>query len=332
VFVEQFASWRIEEFGTSLELAPKSLEAYNRDVHQFARWVARSGATGPADVDLSMLRRYLAYLRTVGRAPRTMSRAAASLRRYFAWAESNALVETDPSLALRAPSGGSRLPRVLKADELHQILEEPAPVPAGDATPPERELRDRTIMEVLYGSGLRVSELCALKIGDIELGRARLTVWGKGSKQRVVPLSLPSVELLDDWLGWGRARHMESVSGSDPFPADAGDPGREPSPAGTRGYNDPSGLGNDEWVFHNQRGNPLTPRDVRRILDRRSPVPTHPHALRHSFATHLLDGGADLRVVQELLGHSDLSTTQIYTHVSRERLQSVYAATHPRAN
>lgn len=331
MFVEQGASWRIEDFGASLELAPKSLEAYTRDVRQFALWAARGGVEDPADVDLSILRRYLAYLRTVGRATRTMSRAAASLRRYFAWAESNALVDADPSLALRAPSGGSRLPRVLKADELHQILEEPAPVPDGDATPPERELRDRTIMEVLYGSGLRVSELCGLKIGDIELGRARLTVWGKGSKQRVVPLSLPSVELLDAWLRRGRSRHMASVSARDPLPPDHADQGRESSPVDAHG-DDESRFTNDEWVFHNQRGNPLTPRDVRRILDRRSPVPTHPHALRHSFATHLLDGGADLRVVQELLGHSDLSTTQIYTHVSRERLQSVYAATHPRAN
>lgn len=339
VFVDQGTSWKIEVFGASLELAPKTLEGYTRDVRQFAQWAARGGATGPADVDLSMLRRYLAYLRTIGRAPRTMSRAAASLRRYFAWAESNALVDADPSLALRAPSGGSRLPRVLRADELHQILDEPASGHDGQGAPPERELRDRTIMEVLYGSGLRVSELCGIRIGDVDLARARLTVWGKGSKQRVVPLSQPSVELLDAWLRRGRARHLESVSVSDPVSPDDPGPRREPSPVRAHGVTVESGLSADESglstadrVFHNQRGNPLTPRDVRRILDRRSPVPTHPHALRHSFATHLLDGGADLRVVQELLGHSDLSTTQIYTHVSRERLQSVYAATHPRAN
>lgn len=308
MFVEQATSWRIEVFGDSLELAPKTIEAYTRDVRQFAQWAERGAATGPNDVDLSMLRRYLAYLHTVGRAPRTMSRVAASLRRYFAWAESNALVDADPTLALRAPAGGSRLPRVLGSDELHQILDEPAHDPHGTESPPELALRDRTVMEVLYGSGLRVSELCGLRIGDVELRRSRLTVWGKGSKQRVVPLSAPSVKLLEAWLGWGRTRHIESVVDS------------------CESWTD------DGWMFHNQRGSSLTPRDVRRILDRRSPVPTHPHALRHSFATHLLDGGADLRVVQELLGHSDLSTTQIYTHVSRERLQSVYAATHPRAN
>lgn len=318
VFVEQATSWRIEAFGGSLELAEKTIEAYTRDVAQFAQWAERGGVTGPAEVDLSILRRYLAYLHTLGRAPRTLSRVAASLRRYFAWAESNGLVGADPTLALRAPSGGSRLPRVLAADELHQILDEPAHDPHGERTQPDRALRDRTIMEVLYGSGLRVSELCGLRVGDVDLRRARLTVWGKGSKQRVVPLSPPSVELLDAWLGGGRERHRQSVAAG--------------AARGDRVDSTDGGIEHDDWLFHNQRARRLTPRDVRRILDMRSPVPTHPHALRHSFATHLLDGGADLRVVQELLGHSDLSTTQIYTHVSREHLQSAYAATHPRAN
>jgi len=128
-------------------------------------------------------------------------------------------------------------------------------------------------------------------------------VWGKGAKQRVVPLSDPAVRALRRWLAL-RPGHLATLP---TVPDDAG------------------------ALFHNSRGRRLTPRDVRRVLDRRSPVPTHPHALRHTFATHLLDGGADLRVVQELLGHSDLATTQVYTHVSRERLRSVYDAAHPRA-
>lgn len=311
VFVEQSTSWRIGDFEASLELAPTTLEAYCRDVSQFARWAHRSGVDGPAAVDLALLRRYLAFLRTLGRAPRTMSRVAASLRRYFEWAQRNQMVETDPSVALRAPAGGSRLPRVLKADELHQILEDP-PASGDGRGSPERDLRDRTIMELLYGSGLRVSELCGLRAGDVDLRRRRITVWGKGSKQRVVPLSGPASELLEQWLLYGRAHHLGSLEDH----------------ATTAPGSTPDG---DELLFRNQRANPLTPRDVRRILDARSPVPTHPHALRHSFATHLLDGGADLRVVQELLGHSDLSTTQIYTHVSRERLRSAYAESHPRA-
>jgi integrase/recombinase XerC len=161
-------------------------------------------------------------------------------------------------------------------------------------------LRDTAVLELLYGSGLRVAELCGLRPGDIELRRRRVVVWGKGSKQRWVPMSEPSVEAVRAWLNRGRPRLAREHS-----PADA--------------------------VFLNRRGVRLSPRDVRRILDRRAVDPTHPHALRHTFATHLLDGGADLRVVQELLGHADLATTQLYTHVSKQRLRAVYEATHPRA-
>lgn len=307
-------SWNIEDFEASLELAAATVEVYGRDVRQFAAWAARSEMHEPAEVDLATLRRYLAYLRTLGRAQRTMARASASLRRYFHWALRTGVVDDDPSVSLQAPSGGARLPRVLSADELHQVLEDPPADGVTRACTDARELRDRAIMEVLYGSGLRVSELCGARTCDVDLRRERLTVWGKGSKQRVVPLSPPSVELLRSWLEGGRAAHLAEV--------------HAPSPDPMHVASEATG----EVLFHNQRGRPITPRDVRRILDRRSPVPTHPHALRHSFATHLLDGGADLRVVQELLGHSDLATTQIYTHVSRERLRAEYHDTHPRAN
>ncbi len=160
--------------------------------------------------------------------------------------------------------------------------------------------RDDAVLELLYGSGLRVSELCALRPEDLDLDRRRVTVWGKGSKQRIVPLGAPTVEALRDWMGHGRGQLCTPDS-----PVDA--------------------------VFLSRRGGRLGPRDVRRILDRRAPAPTHPHALRHTFATHLLDGGADIRTVQELLGHADLSTTQHYTHVSKQRLRSVLDQTHPRA-
>ncbi|MCB1271631.1 MAG: tyrosine-type recombinase/integrase [Microthrixaceae bacterium] len=294
-------SWEISQFEDSLELAPSSVEAYVRDVSQFAEWAGRAGQRAPSDVDLRTLRRYLAFLQTMGRAQRTMARTAASLRRYFRWAQRNGLCEGDPSAALQAPRGGSRLPRVLSNDELHQVLEDPVDTPGHPGgEDPVRDLRDRTILELLYGSGLRVSELCGASARDVDLARGRMTVWGKGDKQRVVPLSRPAIELLGEWLAGARDRQRGAGNAAD-------------------------------VLFRNQRGNPLTPRDVRRILDRRSPVPTHPHALRHSFATHLLDGGADLRVVQELLGHSDLATTQIYTHVSRERLRSEYESSHPRA-
>lgn len=299
--MEAVGAWRLEDFARALPLADSTVAVYQRDVAGFALWAARSQVGAPSQVDRPLLRRYVAHLRTLGRAPRTVARIAASLRRYFSWTERAGLCTSDPASGLRAPSGNARLPRVLRTDELHQLLEEP---PTASSTS-HGEVRDRALMEVLYGSGLRVSELCGLDLDDVDLGRARLEVWGKGSRQRLVPLSAPAGRALEDWLRWARAEHLETC------PVVAGEAERA--------------------VFVNQRGHRITPRDVRRVVDRRSPVPTHPHALRHTFATHLLDGGADLRVVQELLGHTDVATTQIYTHVSRERLRSVYESTHPRA-
>src|SRR5581483_11333680 len=202
-------------------------------------------------------------------------------------------VPKDPSTSLSSPKGDGRLPRVLGHADIDRLLDErQVDGPVG--------LRDLAVLELLYGSGLRVSELCDLGTGDIDLNRGTVTVWGKGAKQRQVPMSAPSVEAVRTWLKAGRALLANAES-----PPDA--------------------------VFLNQRGRRLGPRDVRRILDRRSAAPTHPHALRHTFATHLLDGGADLRVVQELLGHTSLQTTQVYTHVSKERLLQIYERSHPRA-
>ena len=289
-------AWRVDEFVDSLTaLAPSTVEAYRRDVEAFVDWAGRGGATAPSDVDRRTVRRYLAHLGTRGRSSRTVARQLSSLRRWFAWLRRQGAVTADPTAGLAAPKGPSRLPHVLRADELHQLLDDP---PARPDTPPEVAARDDAVLEVLYGSGLRVSELCGLRTGDVDLERRVVTVWGKGSKQRSVPLSEPSVRALAGWLD-GRREAMAGPT------------------AGDR-------------LFVNRLGRPITPRDVRRLLDARAPSPTHPHALRHTYATHLLDGGADLRVVQELLGHADLTTTQLYTHVSRERLRRVVDATHPR--
>jgi site-specific recombinase XerD len=161
-------------------------------------------------------------------------------------------------------------------------------------------LRDDAVLELLYGCGVRVAELCGLDHGDLDLQNRAVTVWGKGGRQRKLPLHDRCVDRVATYLRDGRPDLVHHDS-----PVEA--------------------------VFLNRSGHRLGPRDVRRVLDRRSSVPTHPHALRHTFATHLLDGGVDLRVVQELLGHASLQTTQVYTHVSKERLLSVYGATHPRA-
>ncbi len=292
-------AWEIDAFRRSVGgLSPASVRAYSSDVERFAEWASRGGADGPADVDRIVLRRYLANLATRRYAKASIARVAASLRSYFQWCAKRGLVAADPSTRLSAPSPESRLPRVLGHGELHQLLE-PA-TEEGDSPPSPVDLRDDAVLELLYGSGLRVAELCGLDLGDVDLDALVVTVTGKGNKQRQVLIHQRCASALETWLDGPRTALVT-----------------EASPAAA--------------LFYNQRGNRLGPRDVRRLLDRRSPVPTHPHALRHSFATHLLDGGADLRVVQELLGHASLQTTQVYTHVSKERLLTVYAGTHPRA-
>jgi integrase/recombinase XerC len=287
----------VEEFARSLTAAaPSTVEAYRRDLAAFVTWAERLGLNTPGDVQRTTIRRYLAYLATRGFARRTIARRASALRRYFGWARRVGALTNDPTAGLSAPKGEARLPRVLHPDELRSLLDE-----SGSAGPEgARDLRDTALLELLYGSGLRVAEAAALDVDDLELAQGRVRVWGKGGKQRVVPVSEPAADALRRWLADGR-----------------GELATEASPAAA--------------LFLNLRGRRMTPRDARRVLDRRAVAPTHPHALRHTFATHLLDGGADLRVVQELLGHADLATTQRYTHVSKERLRSVFDASHPRA-
>ncbi len=277
-------------------MSDHTVTAYCTDIRGFADWCARSGIVRPDDVKRTTIRRYLAYLTTRQYARRSIARKTASLRRYFGWSVRTEAVASDPTIGIHTSPGEGRLPRVLDASDLSALLDGAPPTDE----PAWRRRMDDAVLELLYGSGLRVSELCGLDVGSIDLAAAAVVVWGKGSKQRRLPLSAPSVVALRDWLA---VRH-EVVA------ADAAEPA---------------------MLFGNERGHRLTPRDVRRIVDRRSPTPTHPHALRHSFATHLLDGGADLRAVQELLGHSDVATTQRYTHVSKDRLRTAYNSTHPRA-
>jgi integrase/recombinase XerC len=237
------------------------------------------------------------------------------------------LIQVNPTGRLHSPAGGGRLPRVLHADELHRVLDAPvAKAPrrpnsrrTGSIEEPQanglniappilaaRAARDQAIVELLYGSGLRVSELCALRYSAVDRARKVVTVMGKGSKERVVPVSDAALEALRAWVGDVQSEFFSLVGYQERVTAAS-------------------------LLFRNERGAPLAPRDVRRILDRRAGSPVNPHALRHTFATHLLDGGADLRIVQEMLGHADLATTQLYTHVSKERLRMVFDATHPRA-
>ena len=289
------AAWRVEAFTTSLtSSAANTVAAYRRDVEQFAAWAEDAGVDDPVDVDRTLLRRYVGWLTSQGRAKRSIARAVSSLRRYFAHLRREGVVEVDPSMSLRAPKGDGRLPRVLDHEAVDVLLDGPTP----EDEPHWRRVRDDAVLEVLYASGVRVGELCGLDLDSLDLSAGAMSVWGKGSKQRRVPLGEPAVAALRAWIAI-RAEVVSSEAGA--------------------------------ALFGNERGRRLTPRDVRRIIDRRADRPTHPHALRHTFATHLLDGGADLRAVQELLGHADVSTTQRYTHISNHRLRDAYAEAHPRA-
>lgn len=287
----------VPAFVSSLHGVSESTAAvYQRDVNAFVDWSVELGVGDISRVDRRQIRRYLGYLDQAEYARRTIARKMSALRRFFEWARLRGHVTADPTVGLSTPSSGSRLPSVVSDDDLSELLGDSSNVRLDDDADSPRRLRDDAIVELLYGSGLRVSELCSLTASSIDLDAATIRVWGKGDKERIVPLSAPATTALQQLL--------DSIPGA---------------------------ANSQEPLFKNHRNNPLTPRDVRRILDRRSPVPTHPHALRHTFATHLLDGGADLRTVQELLGHADLSTTQIYTHVSKERLQRVHRSSHPRA-
>jgi site-specific recombinase XerD len=292
---EFVGAWRVDAFCTSLTASsPHTVAAYSADVRDFAGWAGRGGIDAPEQVTRLLLRRYVAHLTTRRFAKRTIARKVAALRRYFRWLRRSGAISVDPTASLHAPAGEGRLPRVLAAREVAHLLDAPRP----QDEPEWRAARDDAVLELLYGSGLRVSELCQLDVDSVDLRAATVVVWGKGSKQRRLPLSDAAGDALAAWL---------------PMRGDV--LADEVGPA----------------LFGNERGKRITPRDVRRIVDRRAQSPTHPHALRHSFATHLLDGGADLRAVQELLGHADVATTQRYTHVSTERLRAVYAEAHPRA-
>lgn len=286
--------WNISGFVTSLTASSaNTVSAYQRDVRLFADWVERHGIKAPSQVTKAHVRSYIAFLTTSKLARRSIARKKAALARYFGWLSRNGKLKIDPTLGVKTPSDKGRLPKVLTGEQLRALLERHP-----DEHPRWRHLRDDAVVELLYGSGLRVSELCSLDVDSIDQRRGVVRVMGKGSKERQVPVSKPSVEAVREWLGMRR----EVVDDSDVLA-----------------------------LFVNHRGRRITPRDVRRLIDDRAMSPTHPHALRHTFATHLLDNGADLRTVQELLGHSDVATTQRYTHVSKERLKTAYGASHPRA-
>jgi integrase/recombinase XerC len=281
------------------DLSSNTLEAYARDLAQFTEWVGRSGARNLNDIDRGLLRRFVAYLGSRNYARRTIARKASAVRAFLRWSLDQDLIESNPAEDLAAPKLDKPLPKVLRESDAAALCELP---PDDD----EVGMRDKAMLELLYGSGLRVSEMCSLDVDDVDLRARAVRVVGKGRKERRVPITEPARVAVRRYVSEGRALLMEEGPARD-----------------------------SAALFLNKRGRRIGARSVRAMLDKyltaEGQASIGPHALRHSFATHLLDGGADLRAVQELLGHESLATTQIYTHVSTERLRAVYEQSHPRA-
>jgi site-specific recombinase XerD len=300
-------AWALPAFLRSLQsLSANTQVAYGRDVTQFVKWLARGACADPTDLDHATCRRYLAFLSTRRLAARSVARKAAAMRAYLRYLHRTGVITTDPSRSLRAPKGAARLPRVPRRNEAAAMLDRAGAAstsPDADERGEALALRDVALLELLYGTGVRVSECCGLTLQTCDVRRRHVTVLGKGAKTRRVPLGEPAAAAVRAYLERGRRRLITADTPPD-------------------------------LLFVNSRGRALSPRDARRILERH-PLPDgralHPHVLRHAYATHLLEGGADLRTVQELLGHADLATTQVYTHLTRDRLRAVYEATHPRA-
>lgn len=275
--------------------------AYLSDLRSLLEYAASEGHTDLQELDLGTFRGWLGAQSQAGMSRSTLARRSATARSFTTWALREELIPVDPALRLRAPKGEKSLPGVLQSQQLVRLLtglEEAA----ADGSPVP--VRDRAMVEVLYATGLRVGELAGLDVDDLNPDRRTLRVVGKGNKERTVPYGVPAAVAVDDWLRRGRPLLATGQSG----------------PA----------------LFLGSRGNRVDQRQVRSVVKDLFEAlgdtsATGPHALRHSAATHLLDGGADLRAVQEILGHSSLATTQIYTHVSVERLRRSYQQAHPRA-
>jgi integrase/recombinase XerC len=296
----------VDEFGLHLarveSRSAHTVRAYLGDVVSLLDHAARRGCAGPADLDITVLRGWLASRMRDGAARTSQARRAAAVRAFTAWAHRSGLSPADAGAQLASPRAHRDLPTVLRADQAADLVTAPR---AATAEPADTAvgIRDLAVLEMLYATGVRVSELCGLDLGDVDDARRVIRVFGKGAKERAVPYGVPAQRALDDWLRAGRPVLAAAGSG--------------------------------QALFVGARGGRLQQTVVRRVVAaaaRAAGLPhTSPHDLRHSAATHLLDGGADLRAVQDLLGHASLSSTQIYTHVSTERLRAAFRQAHPRA-
>jgi integrase/recombinase XerC len=283
-------------------LAAHTVRAYHTDLLNLFTHLDRLGIGSLEQVDLRALRSWLAKQHTLGHARTTLQRRAAAARVFFAWAHEAGHITTDPAANLRSPKTARVLPPTLDQTTAAHMLDEA--IAAARETGGPIAMRDVALLEVLYSTGIRVSELCGLDLNDLERDRRVIRVLGKGSKERTVPLGGPAMRAVDAWIGRARSQLITDQS--------------------------------SQALFIGERGKRIDPRVVRRVVHRslrmtEGAPDLGPHGVRHAMATHLLEGGADLRSVQEILGHASLATTQIYTHVTDERLRSAFEQAHPRA-
>ncbi|KQN95836.1 MULTISPECIES: tyrosine recombinase XerC [Stenotrophomonas] len=272
-------------------MSAHTLDAYRRDLTALAQWCDAQGAGAPRALATDQLREFIAAGHRRGLSPRSLQRRLSAIRSFYAWLLKNGAIDSSPAAGLRAPKAPRKLPQVLDADEAVQLVELPTDAPLG--------LRDRALLELFYSSGLRLSELCALRWRDLDLASAMVLVRGKGNRERTVPVGSHAMAALQAWRK-------------------------------------DSGGGTDKPVFPGRGGGAISQRAVqiriRQLAQRQGLFKhVHPHMLRHSFASHILESSGDLRGVQELLGHADIATTQIYTHLDFQHLAKVYDAAHPRA-
>ena len=268
-----------------------TLDAYRRDLAALTEWAQAHGITELADVQSEALRGFVAAEHRRGLSPKSLQRRLSACRSFYQWLLKHGRIAASPAAALRAPKAPRKLPQVLDADEAVRLVEVPTDAPLGK--------RDRALLELFYSSGLRLSELCALRWRDLDMAGGMVTVLGKGSKERKVPVGSHARNALTEW--------------------------RQERPAG-----------NEAFVFPGRGDGPISKRAVqiriKQLAQRQGLFKhVHPHMLRHSFASHILESSGDLRGVQELLGHADIATTQIYTHLDFQHLAKVYDAAHPRA-
>lgn len=297
---ERFAQYLSLERG----LSAHTVAAYRRDLGNFSTFAEHANVTNIDDLSIELLRDWLWQRQQQGCSASTIARNTATLKAFSRWLDQTQPGIGDIASRLRSPKVGRRLPRVITAEQIGEILALASQRAEGGDL---QSLRDHALLELLYATGIRVSEACSLRLGDLDLESRTARVLGKGHKQRVVPFGLPASRALAQYLSDARPQFAAAATLSSP-----------------------------ELVFLTARGRAMNPRTVYSLVSRvleSAPGggPRGPHSFRHTAATHLLDGGADLRVVQELLGHASLSSTQMYTHVSAERLQQTYKMAHPRA-